>query len=144
MSLLRWGTVGVLGLGMLLAAACGSDKKDPAEDDDEAPVGPATGSSCDPTLTYDKDIQPLMTQYCTRCHAKSVTGDARHGAPGDHNFETEMGLANEAIHADQDSGSGPKITNTKMPPVDRYPELNLPVPTMAERVTLSRWLACQI
>ena len=129
-------------LGLSTASACGDDSSD--KDDDEAAVGPVTGSVCDPALTYAKDIQPLMTHYCISCHAKSVPMAQRHGAPTDHNFETEAGLAAEAVHADQEAGSGPKATNTKMPPVDTQPTLNLPVPTVAERVTLSKWLACKM
>ena len=131
-------------LGLYAASACGDDSSGAKKDDDETPSGPVTGSVCDPALTYAKDIQPLMTHYCISCHAKSVPAAQRHGAPTDHNFETEEGIAEEAVHADEDSGSGPKVTNTKMPPVDTLPQLNLPVPTVAERVTMSKWFACKM
>lgn len=137
-------------LGLALAVGCGSDssktstKSDGGADEDEEAVGPTTGSVCDPTVTYAKDIQPLMTHYCISCHAANVPAAKRYGAPLDHNFETEKGIADESVHADQDCGSGPKATNTRMPPAATLSSLNLPVPTLAERQTLSKWFACQM
>lgn len=32
--------------------------------------GTATPSAVDPTITYAKDIAPIMTTYCTSCHSK--------------------------------------------------------------------------
>jgi uncharacterized membrane protein len=106
---------------------------------EEEDVGKSTGAVCVPTLTYTADIAPLMTKYCTSCHAASVTGAARMMAPPDHNFETEAGILEAAKHIDQVAGSGPNATNTAMPP----PASKGPVPTTAERATLSSWLACQ-
>jgi uncharacterized membrane protein len=87
-------------------------------------------------LTYANDIAPLMTKYCTKCHATSVKGDARNGAPSDHNFETEAGVVKEAHHIDIEAAASSKVTNTSMPP-EGYP-----APTVAERKKLGEWLAC--
>ncbi|MDB4972609.1 MAG: hypothetical protein JWN48_950 [Myxococcaceae bacterium] len=137
MSLLHWGTVGVLSLGLLGTAACGDDGKDSEE---EAPVGPATGALCDSTLTYEKDIAPFMTKYCISCHdSKLTTAAQRMNSPSDHNFETEVGVRKELPHIDQEAGSGPKMTNMAMP----VPSSGFPLPTVAERQKLSAWIACQ-
>jgi uncharacterized membrane protein len=116
---------------------CGDDGD--AHPEEGGDLGKSTGAVCVSTLTYSADIAPLMTHYCTACHAKSVTGAARMGAPDDHNFDTEAGILAEAHHVDLAAGSGPNATNTAMP----LPAAKLPVPTTAERATLSSWLACQ-
>jgi uncharacterized membrane protein len=132
-----------LALGLLVQAplGCGDDKKDDAgddEDDENTPVGPSTGAECDDSLTYAKDIKPIVEQYCTRCHSSKLTGaGARMNAPADHNFDSESGILEAAAHIDQQAGSGPRATNTTMP-------LTAPKPSTAERETLSQYLACHI
>jgi len=118
---------------------CGDDSDGDEHSEEGGDVGVSTGAACVATLTYATDIAPLMSKYCTTCHAASVTGTARMGAPADHNFDTEAGIVAEGHHVDQAAGSGPKGTNTSMPP----PASKLPVPTTAERATLASWLACQ-
>jgi uncharacterized membrane protein len=129
----------VLLAGSSALYGCGSDDKGD-EDSDEGPdLGKATGATCVSTLTYATDVAPLMTKYCISCHATNVPFAMRMNAPTDHNFETEAGVLAEAEHVDHYAGSGPSSTNTLMPP----PAAMLPVPTTAERATLSSWLACQ-
>jgi uncharacterized membrane protein len=127
----------VLALGLL---ACGDDKKDSGGDsEDDEDVGVSTGALCPDSSppTYADDVKPIVDKYCTTCHATSVTGAARHDAPGDHNFETQAGLIEEAHHVDQAAAAGPDSTNTMMPP-EGYP-----APSVAERKILGEWLACE-
>lgn len=126
----RW----MLAMGCAAMFACGDDSD--AEDEEGGAVGFATGAVCDMSLTYEAEIAPLMTQYCTRCHATAVTGRARNGAPDDHNFDSEQGILAEKPHVDETAGSGPDATGTSMPPKG-YPQ-----PTKEERATISKWLAC--
>lgn len=117
---------------------CGDDHDDDDtgdEHDEGVSVGPSTGAVCDESLTYARDIKPLMEKYCTRCHGSNVTGSARMGAPSDHNFDSEEGIHEMAGHIDEQAGSGPDGTNLMMPPSGAKP-------TMAERELLSKFLAC--
>lgn len=100
-------------------------------------LGPPTETTCPPssTLTYANFGQPFMTQYCTRCHSSTLTGDARMGAPAFHDFDTQLGIQQVANHVDQTAGSGPASTNQSMPPSD-------PRPTPEERQMLAEWIAC--
>jgi uncharacterized membrane protein len=125
----------MLALGCVANVACGDDS-DGEDEEGGGDLGPATGAACDPSLTYQKDIAPLMTAYCTRCHATTLTGAARMNAPEDHNFDSEQGILAEKSHVDKTAGSGPNATNTIMPLTD-------PKPTKAERETLAKWIACQ-
>jgi len=113
----------------LAASACGG-----GEDE----VGESTSATCpdSSTLTYETDIAPILAMYCVRCHATSVSKSARHGAPSDHNFDSELGVLEEATHVDQVAGSDGTITNTEMPPK------GYPAPSVQERMKLSEWLAC--
>ena len=135
----RFGALCMVVASFSAGYGCGDDSDGDAHSEESEAVGKSTGAVCVSTLSYATDIAPLMTKYCTSCHAASVTGAARMGAPLDHNFETQAGILAEAHHVDQVAGSGPNATNTLMPP----PAAKLPVPTTAERATLSSWLACQ-
>lgn len=99
--------------------------------------GAATGTTCptNSTVTAENFGNDYMTRYCTRCHATSVKGSARQGAPSDANFDTLEAIRKDAQEIDQWSGAGPNAENTSMPP-------NAPAPTTAERQKLSEWLAC--
>ena len=101
--------------------------------------GKPTAASCDPALKYADDIEPLMERYCLRCHAESVPLSQRHGAPGDHNFDTEQGVLSQAEHIDLLAGSGPESTNRSMPPKGYGP-----YPTLEEREVLAAFLACEL
>lgn len=133
----------LLALGLVVQAplGCGDEKKDADEDggddEDSVPVGTSTGAACDDSLTYEDDIKPIAEKYCTRCHSTKVKGDARMNAPEDHNFDSEEGILDAAAHIDEVAGSGPKATNTMMPP-------SAPKPTMEERETLAKFVACHL
>ena len=113
-------------------AACGSD--------DHPHGGGATGSVCPSgsTLTYDSFGRNFMTKYCVGCHGSNVMGDARKGAPADHNFDTLASILRFADHIDERAAAGPNSVNTEMPPADATEK-----PTEAERQQLGEWLACE-
>jgi cytochrome c5 len=105
-----------------------------------------TGATCPPasTLTYASFGQTFFGTYCTRCHATTVTGDARHGATIGVNFDSLEGIRDHACAIDSFAGSGPNGTFTFMPfditalnPVP--PQV---FPTVGERAQLSQWIAC--
>jgi uncharacterized membrane protein len=107
-------------------------------DDDHHPVeGVATQSVCPdpPTLTYANFGQAFFTSYCQRCHASTVTGLARMGAPADHTFDTVAEIRALSDHIDELAAAGPAATNTEMPPDGAKP-------TQAQREQLGEWLAC--
>ncbi|MEZ4403063.1 MAG: hypothetical protein R3B06_23775 [Kofleriaceae bacterium] len=114
---------------LAVAGGCGGD--------DGALFGPPTAAACPPAPgpTWDSFGQAFMTQYCTRCHASTLTGADRHGAPSFHDFDTVFGVRAVRAHIDETTASGPAATNTSMPPDGDQP-------TLAERVTLGQWLAC--
>jgi len=119
-------------LALAGAASCGSD-------DDDHDEGTASGAVCPPTgstLTYANFGQPFMAMYCNRCHSSALTGDARQGAPADHNFDTLNGILKMADHVDEEAAAGPSSVNTSMPPSD-------PKPPEEERKKLGEWLACE-
>ena len=103
-------------------------------------IGPLTGATCpaNSTLMYDDFGKQFFTKYCNGCHAESVKGDARKGAPADHTFDTLADIALLAPHIDQYAGSGPDSTNEHMPPATD----SGPKPSKEERQKLSEWLAC--
>ena len=100
-------------------------------------LGPATETTCPPTstLTYANFGQTFMTNYCTRCHAATLTGEARMGAPAFHDFDTQLGVQQVADHIDQTAGAGPAGTNDSMP-------IDGSKPTLEERQKLAEWIAC--
>jgi uncharacterized membrane protein len=105
---------------------------------DSVPLfGPPTQSTCPQgsTLTYETFARPFMERYCTRCHARTLVGSARMGAPSFHDFDTLNGIRAFAEHVDWTSASGPASTNTSMPP-------DSPAPSAEERKQLGEWLAC--
>lgn len=100
-------------------------------------LGPPTGSVCPTgsTLTYDSFGRSFMERFCVRCHARSLVGEARQGAPSFHDFDTLQGIRVFADHVDESTASGPAATNTTMPPDD-------PRPSLDERRQLGEWIAC--
>ena len=119
----------------LVALAC-SDSEDPNHGG--STEGVPSGATCPPvsTLTYENFGKPFFESYCTRCHSSSVTGNARNGAPADHDFDVEDAIIAVAEHIDGLAAAGPASVNTNMPPSD-------PKPTEAERRQLGEWLACE-
>lgn len=106
-------------------------------DDDDREEGKPTGSDCPATqtLTYANFGQAFFDQYCQSCHASTVMGAARMGAPADHVFDEVADIRILAEHIDERAAAGPDAVNTLMPPI-------APKPTEAERRQLGEWLAC--
>ena len=100
-------------------------------------LGPPTETLCPPTssLTYANFGEAFMMNYCTRCHDQALKGDARMGAPANHDFDTLIGVQRVANHIDETAASGPAATNMTMPPDGTKPSL-------AERQMLAEWIAC--
>lgn len=121
---IRW----LLPLGLFLAVAgCGGGDED----------GPPSGAVCpdNSTLTWENFGKGFMDSYCVRCHSTKLTGDARQGAPNDHNFDAVALVRDEIDHTDEQAAAGPDAVNTAMP-------IGSPTPTEAERRQLGEWLAC--
>jgi hypothetical protein len=101
--------------------------------------GMATGATCpsDNAPTYETFGEGFMASYCTRCHSSELEGDARNGAPLDHDFDSLVGVVSVAEHIDQYAAAGPDALNTEMPP-------NGDTPSQEEREMLGQWLACEL
>jgi len=87
------------------------------------------------TLTYANFGQSFFTTYCQTCHASTVTGAARKGAPADHVFDQVQDIQLLSEHIDEFAAAGPAAVNVVMPTED-------PRPTETERRQLGEWLAC--
>jgi uncharacterized membrane protein len=119
-------TVGLMLLGTI---GCG--------DHTHSHAGVATQSVCPSSsaLTYQSFGKQFFQDYCSRCHAASVTGAARQGAPDEQIFDTREQIVAESEHLDTTAAAGPAAANTSMPP-------SSPTPTEAQRRQLGEWLAC--
>lgn len=115
-------------LVLSMSAACHAE-----EEND----GPPSGADCqmNSTLTWDSFGKQFMEKYCTHCHATSLSGAARQGAPSDHNFESAELVRTQIEHIDEQAAAGPDAVNTAMP-------IGAPTPTEQERQQLGEWLAC--
>jgi hypothetical protein len=95
-----------------------------------------TGAVCPPDspLTYDGFGRPFFDRYCQRCHASTVIGSDRRGAPATRFYDTV-----DRIRTDPDidmvAAAGPDAFNDDMP-------RGRPRPTDEERFQLGEWLAC--
>lgn len=119
------------------AAACGDDHDHDDEHDESAETGASSGAVCPDggsDLTYDNFGKDFFSAYCVSCHASTLTGAARVGAPANHDFDTLAGIRAQIDHIDETTAAGPSATNTSMPPSGG--------PTEAERTKLGEWLAC--
>ena len=118
---------------LVSAAAC---------DDHHGEKGKVTGATCptNSTLTYVTFGKTFLDTYCVECHDANKTGAARNGAPEFHDFDTLVGLKQVSDHADEYAGSGPAATNLLMPEENG----TRPIPTLAERVQFSEWIACGV
>lgn len=99
--------------------------------------GPRTGAACPTTdpPTYEGFGRAFMETYCTRCHAVSVTGAARAGAPARYDFDTIDGIRARVESIERSTAAGPEAVNTWMPEIGA-------MPTLDERERLGEWLAC--
>jgi uncharacterized membrane protein len=78
--------------------------------------------------TFDTFAGPLLTQYCTRCHATTLTGAARNGAPVGFDWDDEASVRTHLAEMRNAVG----VINF-MPPSN-------PLPTCDERQRLVRWI----
>jgi cytochrome c5 len=100
--------------------------------------GPRTGAICPtPAVTYAAFGQTFFSTYCTSCHASTLTGAARIGAPEGYDFDTAAGVRLHVVEIDEVAASGPSATNATMPFAG-------PMPTLAERQSLGQLLACGV
>jgi hypothetical protein len=91
------------GLGLALAlAAIGCSDTPPL-------FGPPTQSECPPgsALTWDSFGSRFMADYCTSCHHSELLGEARHGAPSFHDFDTVYGVRAVDEHVDAHARRAP-------------------------------------
>lgn len=124
----------VLALTVVALVSCGPPTH--GMPDAQIVLGPRTGSTCPtPALTYANFGASFFDTYCVACHASTVTGDARNGAPVDHNYDTAAGIRMWIPEIDEVAASGPNATNTAMPFFGT-------APSMAERQMLGQFLAC--
>lgn len=117
---------------------CGRTKPVAGNPHDAATIiGTPTESVCPAiqTLTYANFGRGFLDTYCQSCHASTVTGAARNGAPADHVFDQIEDIRLLAEHVDELAAAGPAAINTAMPPKE-------PRPTEAARRQLGEWLAC--
>jgi hypothetical protein len=107
---------------------------------EEGEFGPPTESVCPEgsTLTWGSFGQDFMATYCTECHASTLMGADRQGAPLYHDFDTLDGVLPVLDHIDWKAAAGPAATNELMPPAGN------PTPTLEEREQLGEWLACEV
>lgn len=88
------------------------------------------------TVTYDTFAQGFFAGYCTRCHASTLSGTARSGAPPDVNLDSHAAITPAiAARVDRVAAAGPTRINTFMP-------LGDPTPSDGERDLLGEWIAC--
>lgn len=78
--------------------------------------------------TFTGYAQPMFQQFCTRCHASTLTGAARNGAPVGFDWDVES-----AVRAQLPRIRGAVGVLNFMP-------LNEPRPTCADRQRLVRWI----
>ena len=100
-------------------------------------AGP-TGATCPDgsAVTYDSFAQGFFGSYCVRCHASTLTGGARNGAPPDVNLDSHAAITPAiAARIDRVAAAGPTRINIFMP-------LSGAAPTDAERDRLGEWIAC--
>src|SRR5262245_21740171 len=95
-----------LAIASLLLACCVTPSLGCSDDGDE---GVATESVCPATqtLTYANFGQAFFSTYCQSCHASTVTGAARNGAPDDHVFDQVEDIRLLSEHIDELAAAGP-------------------------------------
>jgi uncharacterized membrane protein len=120
----------LLAPALTVTAGCGGDG---GQADKEKPSGATCPAA--QTLTYANFGMAFFNQYCQRCHASTVTGAARNGAPDDHTFDTVTEIFVNKEHVDENAAAGPTVVNRIMPPSGVKP-------TDEERRKLGEWLAC--
>jgi uncharacterized membrane protein len=120
-------------LALVLLAACGDDG-DGAIDAQHINGCPTlTAPQANPGDPIDGDTlatfaQPLFDQFCTRCHASTLTGDDRSGAPVGFDWDVEASIRAEL----------PRIRNAVG--VFNFMPFNAPLLSCEQRQRLVRWI----
>lgn len=90
--------------------------------------GAACGTKSDPVdangettpVTFDADVEPILTARCTGCHSSALTGSERNGAPAGLNWDDYASAAahSERIYLRCNAGTmppnGPKLTDDEI------------------------------
>jgi uncharacterized membrane protein len=117
-----------LAFSFSFASACASD----------ALSGDDPGAQCEPELSYESDVAPIIERYCTSCHSAQIPLAKRHGAPGGHDFDGEADVLARAERITRRAGVGPGAENRSMPP------RGFRAPSDDQRATLASFLACHL
>jgi uncharacterized membrane protein len=133
-------TAGLVVVAALLVTACapsGNGPEDSGTDDAGSSPRMPTGSVCAPgsTSTYDSFGRAFFDGYCASCHAATVVGGARLGAPSSATYDDVASIRASAAEIDRRAAAGPDAVNTDMPRGE-------PRPVEGERRQLGEWLAC--
>ena len=118
----------------LTLLAC--DPVEPARPDAQRPAPAPSGAVCPPgsSSTYASFGRAFFDAHCQRCHASSVVGASRLGAPSSATYDDLPSIRRKLAEIDARAAAGPLSINTDMP---RGAAVPLP-----ERQELGEWLAC--
>jgi uncharacterized membrane protein len=78
--------------------------------------------------TWGSYASGFFTMYCTRCHATTLSGAARNGAPDGYNWDDEATVSAHLAEIRDAVG------------VENFMPFNPPDPTCAERKRIVRWI----
>ncbi|MBI5499880.1 MAG: hypothetical protein HY907_06530 [Deltaproteobacteria bacterium] len=126
---------------VLAALGCsspgGGTPDDGGIEDAAEPEATPSGATCadGSTLTYETFGLAFFDDYCQRCHASTVVGAERLGAPSSITYDDVENIRARAVEIDENAAAGPLSVNTIMPP-------GPPRPAEEERRRLGEWLAC--
>lgn len=113
---------------LVLLAACGTDQRPEADDDDQPPITPDV---CEQSyMRYDNAGAPFVISWCRGCHSSAVPKAMRQKAPMNVNFDSEEEVRQWAERIEARATS----TNPTMPPAGG--------PTDEERAMLREWIEC--
>ncbi|MDB4973060.1 MAG: hypothetical protein JWN48_1401 [Myxococcaceae bacterium] len=119
------GAVALLSLSVLTvlpSSGCGGD-------DSQTATGPCSAADA---LTYVSFGKPFFDTYCETCHAGSVVGAARQGAPPSYVFDSAALIKQHAADIRMDA-----VETRNMP----FGSTSLK-PSDADRAKLGQWLDC--
>jgi uncharacterized membrane protein len=118
-----WRVLSGVGAALLIVlGGCGDDEPDDAPSD----------GCADTTLTYANFGKSFVSSYCASCHAATVTGTARLGAPVDDVFDTRAQIVAKAAELKE------QVVVMKTMPFGN----GTPKPSDVDRVKFGQWLAC--
>jgi hypothetical protein len=123
-------------VGLVLWAGCAGAGVPPVDTSDTAPVQETDAVACDPAVvgTWETLGEGYVRTWCSPCHAASLSGDARGGAPEGVDFDSLENVRRwaEAIAA---SAVGVDGAAPRMPPGGG--------PSSEDVAAFAAWLACE-